>query len=81
MKWRLTEKQREDVREYIVKYFNDFVDVGGFCAESAAKSAAKHFNFPDEADEWDCEVIAEEIEEEDWQAKEAYWANYFGIRK
>lgn len=80
MKWKLTEKQQADVREYLVRTFDNYYDVDGFSTGNAAYCAAKHFNFPDEEDEWDCEVIAEELYEEEWQRQESYWAKVFGIR-
>lgn len=81
MNWKLDKTTQDAVRAYIKFTFNDYWDVDGFSVGNAAHCAANQFNITDEEELWDCEAIAEELRDEDWEESAAYWADELGFSK
>jgi hypothetical protein len=81
IKWVLTEEQKATVKGFIKTNYNQWVDEGRFDAEDCCDDVVKHFGFTTWDQEVDCFGLAEEVENDKWNAEEYYWGVELGFIK
>jgi len=81
IKWVLTEEQKATVKKHVQENYEDWCNDGKFCADSCADDLITHFGFTTHEEACDCQGLAEEVENDKWEAEAYYWGVELGFIK